>query len=561
MDVVGGTEQVFVSYHQLQVATGHENSDLPLYTVGDDLVQLTGESVLTVMTGPHTGWVGVRLVILARPPAADSDDGWEAVSDATLWCATGRISVCGLMGDCPDAFRDVAVTVTGPGLVRVRVRARNRRPEDTGPASDPPEEYEVLAWPVSEETGLHTRDTDDLSPVAWTPKPAAGAGWAMVRLLARANPDPRIANLRAAAAASAARAAGTGGAVREQGGVQVPRVDVHRACLLPADRAAALWQRPGDLLGAVPDGDELVVPAGSVQIRLRAVRTGTGTATETRPGSAETFTATWRWSTAPGSTSTPPDPDTSTVELRLRPQPGDGTAELTALHRGVRGEDAVLLGLVWDHLLHRAQRLADGAPVAPHPWQPLFDEIAARAAEEATAARHRRFLHESTRWGGRPPSDRLRDLPANTLGLARLDRDLLDALAEATPEQQRNVARWAMRRACAISGLDTVDWIAGALAAVERGTAPPPPFDDEVRTWQRLWADRRVPSTVVTIPDGTPNCSQQAIALPTIFAVTRDDPLVAAVDALHAAAYAHGNGYPRLFAAARAAFPVLDRPA
>jgi hypothetical protein len=529
---VGSFEQVFVQYHQFQVITGGDVGDLRLYTVGDGLVQLVGQSTLTVLTGPHTGSVGVRVATMGQPPG-DLGTGWEVASEATLWCPDGRLAVCGLMGDCPDALRNAAA----PGLLRVQVRARYRRSEEAASPDGPAEQYEVLAWPVHEDVGLRSLRSDDLPPTAWTPNPAQAAGWAMVRLVAKANPNPREARLYAAAARPVQ---------------QHRRVDVRRSCTLPATWAAAVVHRPADHFGIASDAADLVLPAGGVQARLSPVNAVTGP--------QDTFVARWRWSAAPGLTTAVPDSTASMVELSMRHHPANDTAELTLLHRGVQGPDAVLLGLVWDYLMHRAHLVAGGASVPPHPWQALFDDITAKAAQDAAAARRSRALFEAKQWAGRPPSDRLRELPANTVGLARLDRGLLDALAEATSEQQRDIARWAARRACAISGLDTVDWIADGLAAIERGQQPPPPLDDHVQTWQLLRADQQVPHTVVTIPTGTPNCSQQAAALPAIFAAARDNPLAAAVDALHAAAYAYGSDYSQLLNAAKTAFPMLDRP-
>jgi hypothetical protein len=54
---------------------------------------------------------------------------------------------------------------------------------------------------------------------------------------------------------------------------------------------------------------------------------------------------------------------------------------------------------------------------------------------------------------GRPPTERLRGLPANGIGLARVDRRLLDVLAEATPDRQRAVARWAADLLSAVTDL------------------------------------------------------------------------------------------------------------
>jgi hypothetical protein len=253
-----------------------------------------------------------------------------------------------------------------------------------------------------------------------------------------------------------------------------------------------------------------------------------------------------------------PDSGGSTVEVHVYRAPTGDTVEFSVVHRGVRAQDAVLLGLIWDYLLDRAPAVASGGSGPPHPWAPMFDDLATWAAAKAAAARRSRAEFEARRWGGTPPSERLRALPANGIGLCRLDRGLLDALADATPDVQRAVARWGARQACTVAGLAVIDWIAAALAALDRGERLPPPFDDDHRPWERLWADERVPATTVTTPDGTPNCSQQAIALPAVRAAAHDDPLAGAVDTVYFAALAYGDNHRDLLVAARATLAELS---
>jgi hypothetical protein len=535
---------VFVSHHQFQVLAGGESGDyLGLYTVGDDLLQVTGRAQLTVLTGPHTGRVEVAAEVLPVAPPEDLD-GWDAAAEATVWCPTGRVAVCGLMGDCPDALAGLAVG--GPGLLRVRVYARSRRTDEEPPGHGA-EQYRVCLWPVDADTGFRSLAADALTRVSWTPDPARAAGWAMVRLLQLADPERTELALRRAAALSRPEP-------------PVERVDVRRHRSVPA-AARALLHRPADLLGAVADGADLVLPAGDVEVRIRPTATG------------DRFAGQWRWAARPGAATAVPDdtatsidiqvhPDAATAvpdeattsvdiqvhpddaataaDLQVRPGPDGGTVELRVLHAGVPAPDAVLLGLVWDHLL---DRIAGGAHPGGHPWQPRLAELAAAATARAEAARRGRDALDAKRWAGRPPTERLRGLNANGIGLARLDRPLLDALADAPEPAQRDLARWAARRACAIAGLDTIDWIAAALDALDRGGPLPAPFEDPQLMWQRLWADRRVPRTTVTLPDGTPNCSQQAIALPAVTAAGHGDALAAAVDTVYFAALAAGGRY------------------
>lgn len=543
---MGRLERVLVSYHQFQVVAGVDGrgGHLDLYVVGDGLVHLTGRSELTVMAGPHTDWVDVGVEVLADPAGPDPDE-WDAVSEATLWCPDGRITVRGLMGECPDQFRDIRVGRAG--LIRVRVRARDRRPEHAPAVPDRPERHEVLVWPVDEDTGHVTLRMDDLPGSDWAGKPGRAATWALMRLAALANPDPREANLRR----HAARRAGAGDDPRaaEAGRVESTATTVRRSRVVPAGTAAEVLRDPAGRLGLAVDGDALMLPVGDLAVRL----------IPDRPGDGSTFTAQWRWAAAAGAGGNVPDPRASRVEISADNTADNAgeTVRLAVTHRGVAAPHAVLLGLVWEYLLHRAA----AGEAAPHPWIEVFQAAAAEAVARAEAARRSRERYEARRWGGKPPSERLRNLAANTISLARMDRPLLDVLAEAEPQVQRAVARWATRQACAVAGLAGIDWVAGALAALDRDEPLPSPFDDTERAWQRLWSDPRIPQTVVTTPDGTPNFSQQALAFPTITQATNADPLAAAVDALAAAMYAHGPAYREVAAACRAAFPVLDRPA
>jgi hypothetical protein len=229
-----------------------------------------------------------------------------------------------------------------------------------------------------------------------------------------------------------------------------------------------------------------------------------------------------------------------------------GGHRIALQHTGLRAADAVLTGLLWEHLLERA---AAGPDLPRLPWVAVFEAEEARERAEAEALRRRVEAAERVTWGGRLPTDRLRRLPANTWGLRQLDADLLHGFDAAPDGRQREVARWAARRAFAVSGLDGVPWLAALLAEVERGEAAP--FDDPRPVWDRMLEDPEVPQTLVTGPNGTPNCLQQAMALPALFAAAEEDPLVGAVDALYAAAIAYGDAHGELFSALRSTFPEI----
>jgi len=305
--------------------------------------------------------------------------------------------------------------------------------------------------------------------------------------------------------------------------------------------------RPFEHLGATVDGDEFVLPAGELEIRLRQVAVPDGVA------------ATWHWVRRPGSETAVPDPDASFVRLHAQRDQAGRTAELIVEHSGVRTGDAVLLGLIWDHLLDHCETVAAGRAAPPHPWIAIFDKLAADRAAQAEAARRRQTALEASRWGGNPPAERLRRLPANAIGLARLDRALLEAMADAPPAAQRALAHWATWQAYAVAGLAEVDWIAPALAALERGEPMPPPFDGEQLPWNRLFADPAIRHTTVAMPNGPPNCSQQAMAFTALSAAAHADPLAAAVDTVYFAANAYGSHHRELLAAATTRLDQLIR--
>ncbi|WP_328606949.1 hypothetical protein OG943_44850 [Amycolatopsis sp. NBC_00345] len=194
---------------------------------------------------------------------------------------------------------------------------------------------------------------------------------------------------------------------------------------------------------------------------------------------------------------------------------------------------------------------------------PPSPEEKAAAKRQALQERERvraeaRLKAEEREWGGSLPSERLRQL-GNALSVARLDRPLVDALAETDPVTQRAIARWVTRRAFVEAQLTEVEWIAPALAAMDRGEALPSLFDDDRQAWDLLLTDERVPRTTATSPDGRhDNCLQQAMAFPALFSAREPDPLRAAFDALWSAAVTFGYGrHGVLFTEVRQVFPAV----
>ncbi|MFR9723359.1 hypothetical protein ACL02R_08300 [Streptomyces sp. MS19] len=178
---------------------------------------------------------------------------------------------------------------------------------------------------------------------------------------------------------------------------------------------------------------------------------------------------------------------------------------------------------------------------------------------EAREAARRRVMQEKLMWRGRLPGERLRRIPGRVASdLARLDRKLVEAIDAAGPVTQRALARWAARRAYAVAGLAEADWIAPALAALDRGETLPAPFGSRHRVWERVLDDGRIRRTTVTAWDGSgADVVQQQVAIPALRHATAPDPLHAAMHALFTTVATYGEDYPALFTEVRRAFPSL----
>ncbi|WP_431924818.1 hypothetical protein [Micromonospora wenchangensis] len=494
--------RLHVDYCQYEVITVPGATGVTIYTIGDDLLHVRGSNHVTGFCGIHTGEIEARLRVLSEPPA-EVDAGWDAISEATLWSPSGQLSVVGLMGGTAATLADVAVP---RGLIRIRVHARHRLHETRRTDDDPPEQHELHVWAVSEQTPCYTVLADP-GARGWEQKPAKAAEWAMLSLVPRPSTRPAI----------------------------LPP--------LPPDpyeddtglaRVTVVRHRPAPVMVNLPVG---VLPVGDLEVRLDRV-------------DAETFR--WSWAPAeapifPNPLTVLPDDEPTTVRLTTD---SDG---VTLRHEGVRGRHAVALGVIWDHLL-------DGTGTLP--WVAPLREQAAEATGRAEKFRRLRAEQEAERWGGPPPSDRVRRMFGHAQSLARLDRRLLDRIDVLPADRQREVACWAARRAMRVAGLEQLGWVADALAAAETGRPLPRAFTEQhgAAAWRRLMSDPEVPHTTIPL---TPNPAygahsvtemlQQAVAFPALIALVNHDPLAAAIDAVHDAAIAHGDDLDRFLTEAHAA--------
>jgi hypothetical protein len=484
-----GWARLFVSYNQYEVSTVPGSSGMGIYTLGDALLHVGGPNTFTGFCGVHTGWIELRVRVRPEPPVL-VDDGWDAISEATLWCPRGRLSVIGLMGGLAENLTDVAVP---RGLIRVRVHTRDRLHETVRSDSDPPERHELHIWAVSEQAPWRTVLADPRRR-GWEQKPAKAAEWAMLSMAPRPSGRPAILPPLPP------------DLYEDDSGLS--RVTVLRRRSTPIE---------------VPAG---LLPAGDLEVRLEQV---------------DSDTLTWTWATAgepifPNPLIALPDDEPSTIRL-IHSQDG-----YTLRHEAVLGRHTFALGLLWDHLLDNTGR---------YPWMDRLREQAAQAHALVEKTRRRQAEREAKRWGGVPPSDRVRGLLGQARSLARIDRPLLDRIEGLPAARQRETSCWAARRAMRVAGLEQIGWIAEALAAAEAGRPLPRSLTEQYGTeaFDRLMADPEVPRTTVPLhhepgtfrAHGVTEILQQAAAFPALTALANDDPLAAAVDAVYNAAIAHGN--------------------
>ncbi len=192
------------------------------------------------------------------------------------------------------------------------------------------------------------------------------------------------------------------------------------------------------------------------------------------------------------------------------------------------------------------------APPPPTPVQLAEAKRQAQLAREEVA-RVAAKVAEARRWGGPPPSKRLRRANGAT-AMAGLDRDLVDSMDNADSATQRAVAVWAAHRACTIAGLTELDWVAAALAVLDRDQ---PPADDLTQAFDLLNNDSRVRYTTVRSYDDRHDISRQHAALPAVWSAAGADPLVAAMESLFHTIVTAGSDYPSVLAELRQAFPAL----
>ena len=87
----------------------------------------------------------MTVTICGDPPDTVDVACWDEVVEVSLDMPHGDARLAVLMADVPDTFP--TLSPCGPGSYRLRVHARGRDTSIDGTASEPFEDYLIVAWP------------------------------------------------------------------------------------------------------------------------------------------------------------------------------------------------------------------------------------------------------------------------------------------------------------------------------------------------------------------------------------------------------------------------------
>ncbi|MET8368999.1 hypothetical protein ABZU42_04625 [Micromonospora profundi] len=235
--------------------------------------------------------------------------------------------------------------------------------------------------------------------------------------------------------------------------------------------------------------------------------------------------------------------------------PGDGVTRTDAI---LRQTSAAAYWHAW----------ACALPPPPTLWEQVEAEKLKRLERERREQEYR-MRDELRRWGGRPPSERLRRVRGNIFGIVLLDRDLVDGVAGVDAVTQRQIAIWAARRAFTVAGIADLDWLTPAWTALDRGLPLPAEFADPTALRTRILGTSAVRFVLLSLrPAGRSPADPLrtaldapvdpvAMALPALPAAVESDPLQAALEALWAAVNTYAAGRAEFLAEVRRAFPTV----
>lgn len=258
----------------------------------------------------------------------------------------------------------------------------------------------------------------------------------------------------------------------------------------------------------------------------------------------------------PGTT-TPDD------EWRIRLFPTDGTSPRPAVRWDMPG-----YGIPDDveQTLAESESFGDDEPQ----WVTALHVDGPRDMIERTELDPRAAQHRLDQWGGQPIEQVATYNGGQTL--TKFDRSFVQTILHATPDIARQVAVYAVTRACEFSGLADELWIRDALVALGDNSAMPAPFDDISHVgdaFARLSTQegasvnsavfvRCVGEDLADNPFGTNN-EPRYMTIPALYSAQDQDTYKAAIETVFHASCAYGSHAGELHAEIRRELADMDR--
>lgn len=171
-------------------------------------------------------------------------------------------------------------------------------------------------------------------------------------------------------------------------------------------------------------------------------------------------------------------------------------------------------------------------------------------------------------WGG-PPIEQVATYNGGQI-LTKFDRAFVQTILHATPDVARQIAVYAVTRACEFSGLADEPWIRDALVALGSNSAMPAPFDDMSHmgdAFARLSTQEEASATPAVFvrvdrdptdnPFGTNN-EPRYMTIPALYSAQDQDAYKAAIETVFHASCAYGSHAGELHAGIRRELADMD---
>jgi len=146
-----------VQYHQFDISDEDGPTGPDLDRRHNGLVR-AADGVTVVMTGIHTGDVGVT-VTLHRPEPPPGEEDWQEIVEISAHAPSGELMVRGMMDDLDEELP--VLSFDGPGDYRLRIHARGRDTAVDLAPDEVTEWYLIQAWPSPSQEITVLRQTDN----------------------------------------------------------------------------------------------------------------------------------------------------------------------------------------------------------------------------------------------------------------------------------------------------------------------------------------------------------------------------------------------------------------